>query len=125
MIGRSVMALCAALALVSCKPSSAPGSLLDTGWFSDTAGADTDTDPTTGCDAQIIQTSPEADAVDWYWQAPQAIISGWYNWYVLVDVNEPSQWYQARRIETHGMRDIDDTLPQHMVLHPPAGMTAI
>ena len=37
-------------------------------------------------------------AVDWYWQSPQELMSGWYNHFVLVDVNEPSQWYQAKCI---------------------------
>ena len=47
-------------------------------------------------------------AVDWLWQAPQYIMSGKYNWYVLIDINEPENWYQARTMVTKGVRMMDD-----------------
>jgi len=91
MTGHRGLALVAALGAFSCTPSPAPVSLLDTGWFTDTAGSDTDTDTTTECTAKIIRTSPEAGDVDWYWRTP-----------ATVSVDGYDKVYDARVIDPAG-----------------------
>ena len=64
-------------------------------------------------------------AVDWYWQAPAELYSNQYHWYVLVDVNEPSEWYGAKRIEVQGIRKMADTLPEWVLQRPGGRMSAL
>jgi hypothetical protein len=46
-------------------------------------------------------------AVDWYWQAPEYVMSGNYTWYALLDIDDPSEWYQAKRVSVKGPRQIE------------------
>lgn len=76
------MALVSLMALAACKPAPEPTSLLDTGWFSDTAVGDTDTDDNTECSAQIVQTSPAANEAEWYWRDPATVwVDGFHEVY--------------------------------------------
>ncbi len=49
-------------------------------------------------------------AVDWYWQPPGYTMSGMYQWWVLTDVNEPTQWYRAQHVYIKGTREMEDRM---------------
>ena len=51
-----------------------------------------------------VGMDPLYHAVDAYIQGPGQD-DGWWTWYVLLDVYEPTQWYNARHLRVAGIRE--------------------
>ena len=57
-----------------------------------------------GYNAQNAGSDCIHHCVDAYFQGP--INESWYNWYLLLDVYDPTQWYMATHMLVHGTREL-------------------